>query len=45
MNEIASRYGLALFALAEDSKNIESLQAEVKVIRKIFKEMKNKQCI
>lgn len=38
MNEIASRYGLALFALAEDSKNVESLQAEVKVIRKIFKE-------
>ena len=36
MNEIASRYGLALFSIAEEKNNIQSLQLEVKELRKIL---------
>ena len=38
MNEIASRYGLALFSIAEDRNEIQSLQLEVKELRKILLE-------
>ena len=36
MNEIASRYGAALFSIAEERKEISSLQLEVKELRKIL---------
>ena len=36
MNEIASRYGSALFSIAEDRKEVQSLQLEVKELRKIL---------
>lgn len=35
-NEIANRYGQALFSLAEDSNKVSSLQEEVKVLRDIL---------
>ena len=38
MNEIASRYGLALFSIAEDRKAVSTLQLEVKELRKILYE-------
>ena len=38
MNEIASRYGLALFSIAEDRNEIQSLQLEIKELRKILYE-------
>ena len=38
MNEIASRYGLALFSIAEDRNEISSLQLEVKELRKVLLE-------
>lgn len=38
MNEIASRYGLALYSLAEERKEILTLQGEVKELRKILNE-------
>ena len=38
MNEIASRYGLALFSIAEDRKAVAALQLEVKELRKILYE-------
>ena len=36
MNEIASRYGMALFSIAEDRKQIDSLQLEAKELRKVL---------
>ena len=38
MNEIASRYGLALYSIAEDRNEISSLQLEVKELRKVLLE-------
>ena len=38
MNEIASRYGLALYSLAEERNNILPLQNEVRELRKILHE-------
>lgn len=38
MNEIASRYGLALFSIAEDRKQILDLQLECKELKKILLE-------
>ena len=38
MNEIASRYALALFSIYEDNKCVEEKQNEVKTIRKILEE-------
>lgn len=38
MNEIASRYGLALYSLAQERNEVLSLQQEVKELRKVFKE-------
>lgn len=38
MNEIASRYGSALFSIAEDRKEVSSLQLEVKELRKVLYE-------
>ena len=35
-NEIADRYGQALFSLAEDSKKVSSLQEEVRTLRAIL---------
>ena len=36
MTEIASRYGLALYSIAEDRKQINELQIEAKELRKIL---------
>ena len=36
MTEIASRYGLALYSIAEDRKQIEELQQEAKELRKVL---------
>ena len=38
MNEIASRYGLALFSIAEDRKQVLELQQEAKELRKVLLE-------
>ncbi len=38
MNELASRYGSALFSIAEERNEIQSLQLEVKELRKILLE-------
>ena len=38
MTEIASRYGLALYSIAEDRKQINELQIEAKELRKILLE-------
>ena len=38
MNEIASRYGLALFSIAEDRQQILELQLEAKELRKVLLE-------
>ena len=38
MNEIASRYALALFSIYQDEKRVEEMQNEVKTIRKILNE-------
>ena len=38
MNEIASRYGLALFSIAEDRKQILELQLECKELKKVLLE-------
>ena len=38
MNEIASRYGLALFSIAEDRKQIIELQLECKELKKVLLE-------
>lgn len=38
MEEVASRYGLALFSLASDLKKIDDYQSEMKEWEKIFKE-------
>ena len=41
MNEIASRYGLALFSIAEDRNAIQPMQLEIKELRKILNENPN----
>ncbi len=38
MNEVASRYGSALFSIAVDRKQVTELQLEVKELRKILLE-------
>ena len=38
MNEIASRYAVALFSIAEEENKISELQAEVRQINQIFQE-------
>ena len=38
MNEIASRYGLALFSIAEDRKQVLELQMEMKELKKVLLE-------
>lgn len=41
MNDIASRYGLALFSIAEDNNKVISLQNEVKEIKRIIDDNPN----
>ena len=38
MNEVASRYGMALYSIAEDRKEVESLQLEAKELKKVLLE-------
>jgi len=38
MEEIAARYGMALFSIAREKNNIKELQEEAKIVRKILKE-------